>query len=107
MAALRPYNFAASDGPAKRDLAQDIHLLAMIALIDRELAEPDLANLRAAASAVLTALTDAGLANLITHGDDSRQLTLHHIPAICFGGPYGLLRNWQSNARNHLAGRQT
>ena len=103
MAAQNVHDFSTYRSLTKRDLAQDIHLLAAIALIDQQLVGGSPIPGRAAQT-LITALADAGLAQLVIHADQSGKITLHHITATCTGGPLGLLRNWQSAARNHLKG---
>lgn len=106
MAAQNVHDFTNYRSLTKRDLAQDIHLLAAIALIDQQLTAGSPIPGRAAQT-LINALADAGLARVTLHADQSGQITLHHITATCTGGPLGLLRNWQSAAKAQLFKRQT
>ena len=88
------------------DAQRALHIAAFVALIDLELrASGGLAPV-GAANWLVRRLMTSGLASVDQSGDhsgDMTVLTLCGIRASCNGTSYGLLRNWQSAARNRLA----
>jgi hypothetical protein len=85
------------------DLARALHIAAMGALIDETLAHEHADHRKTQGASLLKMLTNAGLAAV--HAKTlTVSLTLYGITATSKAGPHGLLRAWQSAARDRIAG---
>jgi hypothetical protein len=80
-----------------------LHVAAFVALIDATL-QPDGDTLlpRRASEALLARLSATGIGT-VTSTPDTLRLTLFGITATSDGSAWGLLRNWQTIARDRLA----